>query len=103
MCQGEKSLDPLLMGRLIRSIHQTTGMLWKFGAAARVDPRTVPPRTVIVATNAAETAVMFNQCWLCIDTCMVNQTMYDASSRAKVQQTVPLLSDSITAERRKGW
>ena len=61
----------------------------KYGAAAWVDPKTLPPRTVIVATNAAETAVTFNQCWLCIDTCMVNQMMYDASLRAKVQQTAP--------------
>ena len=61
----------------------------KFGAAAPVDPKTLPPRTVIVATNAAETAVTFNQCWLCIDTCMVNQMMYDSSLGAKVQQTVP--------------
>ena len=34
----------------------------KFGAAAPIDPATLLPRTVIVATNAAETAVTFNQC-----------------------------------------
>ena len=61
----------------------------KFGAASRVDPSTLTARTVIVATNAAETAVTFHKCWLCIDTCMVNQMMYDATLRAKVQQTVP--------------
>ena len=51
----------------------------KYGAADHIDP----------ATNAAETAVTFHKCWLCIDTCMVNQMMYDATLRAKVQQTVP--------------
>ena len=61
----------------------------KFGTATPVDPQTLAPRTVIVATNAAETAVTFNQCWLCIDTCVVNQMMYDASLNAKVQQTIP--------------
>ena len=29
------------------------------------------------------------KCWLCNDTCMVNQMMCDASLRAKVQQTLP--------------
>ena len=61
----------------------------KFGAASRVEPSGLTARTVIVATNAAETAVTFHKCWLCIDTCMVNQMMYDATLRAKVQQTVP--------------
>ena len=61
----------------------------KYGAALRVEPSTLTSRTVIVATNAAETAVTFHKCWLCIDTCMVNQMMYDATLRAKVQQTVP--------------
>ena len=61
----------------------------KFGAADPINPDTLTPRTVIVATNAAETAVTFHKCWLCVDTCMVNQMMYDATLRAKVQQTVP--------------
>ena len=61
----------------------------KFGAGAPIDPKTLAERTVIVATNAAETAVTFNKCWLCVDTCMVSQMMYDATLRAKVQQTVP--------------
>ena len=61
----------------------------KYGAASRVEPSALTARTVIVATNAAETAVTFHKCWLCIDTCMVNQMMYDATLRAKVQQTVP--------------
>ena len=61
----------------------------KYAAALRVEPSTLTARTVIVATNAAETAVTFHKCWLCIDTCMVNQMMYDATLRAKVQQTVP--------------
>ena len=56
-------------------------------------------RRVIVATNAAETAVTFSRCWLCVDTCMVNQTMYDASLGAKVQQTVPC---SQAASRQRG-
>ena len=58
-------------------------------AVSPIDPNTLAPRAVIVATNAAETAVTFNQCWLCVDTCMVSQMMYDATLRAKVQQTVP--------------
>ena len=61
----------------------------KYGAADPINPETLTPRTVIVATNAAETAVTFHKCWLCIDTCMVNQMMYDATLRAKVQQTNP--------------
>ena len=61
----------------------------KYGAADPINPDNLTPRTVIVATNAAETAVTCHKCWLCIDTCMVNQMMYDATLRAKVQQTVP--------------
>ena len=61
----------------------------KFGAADPINPDTLTQRTVIVATNAAETAVTFHKCWLCVDTCMVSQMMYDATLRAKVQQTVP--------------
>ena len=51
----------------------------KYGAVSHVEPSTLTARTVIVATNAAETAVTFHKCWLCIDTCMVNQMMYDAT------------------------
>ena len=54
----------------------------KYAAAVAVNPNTLPSRNVIIATNAAETAVTFNKCWLCIDTRMVNQMMYDASLRA---------------------
>ena len=77
----------------------------KYGAAT-IDPETLTPRTVIVATNAAETAVTFHKCWLCIDTCMVNQMMYDATLTViKGEGTTDssLLSSSISAARRKGW
>ena len=68
-------------------------------AKQQADPATLPLSRVIVATNAAETAVTFQRCWLCIDTCVVNQMMYDASLRAKAQQTVPC---SQAASRQRG-
>ena len=69
---------------------QDRDFLFKGGKDPNVSQQTqreLPSRTVIVATNAAKAAVTFNQCWLCIDTCMVNQMMYDASLRVNVQQT----------------
>ena len=68
------------------------------GAAAPADPSLLPSREVIIATTAAETAVTCDKCWLCIDTCMVNQMMYNASLRAKVQQTVPC-SQAVSQQR----
>ena len=73
----------------------------KFGASTRIDPTTLAARTVIVATNAAETAVTFNKCWLCIDTCMVNQMMYDATLKGKSTANRSMLSSSIYAKRRQ--
>ena len=34
----------------------------KYGATIPVDPKSLPSRTVIIATNAAETAVTFDKC-----------------------------------------
>ena len=75
------------------------GKIAKYVAKRPMDPKQLPLRRVIVATNAADTAVAFYRCWLCIDTRMVNHMMYDASLRAKVQQTVPC---SQTASRQRG-
>ena len=85
---GRDELKSLASGAGYRKYAMSKEAL-KYGAAVPVDPRTLPSRKVIIATNAPETAVTFDKCWLCIDTCMVNQMMYDASLRAKVQQTVP--------------
>ena len=73
----------------------------KYGATAPVEPKSLPSRKVIIATNAAETAVTFEKCWLCIDTCVVNQMVYDASLRAKVQQTVPCSQASAIIPMKK--
>ena len=45
-------------------------------------------RTVIVATNAAETGVTFENCMYVVDTCLVNIVYYDPSANVKVQATV---------------
>ena len=46
-------------------------------------------RTVIVATNAAETGVTFERCILVVDTCLVNVIYHDPSTNVKVQATMP--------------
>ena len=79
--------------------YKQTAECKKYGAADPINPDNLTPRTVIVATNAAETAVTFHKGWLCVDTCMVNQMMYDATLRAKVQQTVPC-SQAASLQRR---
>ena len=71
----------------------------KYTARMPAIPNKLPNRRVIMATNAAEIAGTLNRCWLCVDTCMVNQMMCDTSLRAKVQQTVPC---SQTASRQRG-
>ena len=43
----------------------------------RVNPEQYPLRRVIIATNAAETAVTFEDCWAVVDTCLLNQMTYD--------------------------
>ena len=42
-------------------------------------------RTVIVATNAEETGVTFENCMFVVDTCLVNIVYYDPSANVKVQ------------------
>ena len=44
-----------------------------YKAKRPASPSALPEKRVIVATNVAETAVTFYKCWICIDTCMVNQ------------------------------
>ena len=46
-------------------------------AAQVKNPTSLPSRRVIIATNAAETTVTFKDCWAVIDTCLVNQMVYD--------------------------
>ena len=53
------------------------------------DPRSLPWRRVILSTNAAETAVTFQDCWAVIDTCLVNQMIYDPVAKTQVHATVP--------------
>ena len=55
-------------------------------------------RTVIVATNAAETGVTFENCMYVIDTCLVNIVYYDPSADVKVQATVAC-SKAASAQR----
>ena len=57
---------------------------------ARVkNPELLPWRRVIITTNAAETAVTFKDCWAVIDTCMVNQMIYDPVAKTQLHATVP--------------
>ena len=57
-------------------------------------------RTVIVATNAAETGVTFENCILVVDTCLVNVIYHDPSTNVKVQATMPC--SKAAAEQRAG-
>ena len=57
-------------------------------ARAKV-PKPLPDRRVIIATNAAETAVTFKDCWAVIDTCLVNQMIYDPVAKTQIHATVP--------------
>ena len=59
-------------------------------------------RTVIVATNAAETGVTFENCMYVVDTCMVNVVYYDPSTNVKVQATVPCSPQSVKVSSRVG-
>ena len=59
-------------------------------AAARPkNPEKLPSRRVIISTNAAETAVTFKDCWAVIDTCLVNQMVYDPVAKTQIHATVP--------------
>ena len=59
-------------------------------AAARPkNPESLPHRRVIISTNAAETAVTFKDCWAVIDTCLVNQMVYDPVAKTQIHATVP--------------
>ena len=44
---------------------------------------------MIISTNAAETAVTFKDCWAVIDTCLVNQMVYDPVAKTQIHATVP--------------
>ena len=58
-------------------------------AAEKPDYKKWAQRTVIVATNAAETGVTFENCILVVDTCLVNVIYHDPSTNVKVQATMP--------------
>ena len=58
-------------------------------AAKPKNPESLPARRVIIATNAAETAVTFKDCWAVIDTCLVNQMVYDPVAKTQIHATVP--------------
>ena len=51
--------------------------------------KSLPHRRVIISTNAAETAVTFKDCWAVIDTCLVNQMVYDPVAKTQIHATVP--------------
>ena len=44
---------------------------------------------MIISTNAAEIAVTFRDCWAVIDTCLVNQMVYDPMAKTQIHATVP--------------
>ena len=58
-------------------------------AARPENPEGLPHRRVIISTNAAETAVTFKDCWAVIDTCLVNQMIYDPVAKTQIHATVP--------------
>ena len=58
-------------------------------AARPKNPESLPARRVIISTNAAETAVTFKDCWAVIDTCLVNQMVYDPVAKTQIHATVP--------------
>ena len=59
------------------------------GDARVKNPESLPWRRVIISTNAAETAVTFKHCWAVIDTCLVNQVIYDPVAKTQVHATIP--------------
>ena len=69
--------------------------------AAKVkNPELLPWRRVIISTNAAETAVTFKGCWAVIDTCLVNQVVYDPVAKTQLHATVPC--PKIASKQRAG-
>ena len=68
--------------------------------ATKPDYKNWSPRTVIVATNAAETGVTFEKCILVVDTCLVNVIYHDPSTNVKVQATMPC--SKAASEQRAG-
>ena len=58
-------------------------------AARPENPERLPARRVIISTNAAETAVTFKDCLAVIDTCLVNQMVYDPVAKTQIHATVP--------------
>ena len=64
------------------------------------NPDLLPWRRVIISTNAAETAVTFRDCWAVIDTCLVNQMIYDPVAKTQIHATVPC--PKIASKQRAG-
>ena len=87
------SLEKETSGTLQRNPWQNKERLepGTFGLAKekdRVKASDYPMRRVIIATNAAETAVTFENCWAVVDTCLVNQMTHDPIARTTLQSTV---------------
>ena len=64
-------------------------------SAARPEhPEKLPNRRVIISTNAAETAVT---CWAVIDTCLVNQMVYDPVAQTQIHANCAMSKDCLQA------
>ena len=74
-------------GKLLRTVEKPDYTKWA-------------QRTVIVATNAAETGVTFENCILVVDMCLVNVIYHDPSTNVKVQATMPC--SKAASEQRVG-
>ena len=99
----DKKGHPTLRRRMLQNAAQNKG--WQ--AEGRFQRTETKPdykpwsqRTVIVATNAAETGVTFQNCILVVDTCLVNVIYHDPSTNVKVQATMPC--SKAASEQRAG-
>ena len=99
----DKKGNPTLRRRMLQNAAQNKG--WQ--AEGKFQRTEVKPdfkqwaqRTVIVATNAAETGVTFQNCILVVDTCLVNVIDHDPSTDVKVQATMPC--SKAASEQRAG-
>ena len=93
LTNGEEDADPSRFGELQNYNKGRKGdekHPCNASAAARPErPEKFPARRVIISTNAAETAVTFKDCWAVIDTCLVNQMVYDPVAKTQIHATVP--------------
>ena len=99
----DKKKNPTVRRRMLQNAAQNNN--WpnegKFQRTeVRPDFKKWAQRTVIVATNAAETGVTFENCILVVDTCLVNVIYHDPSTNVKVQASMPC--SKAAAEQRAG-